>query len=196
MTERLVRVRGKAAHVPALRPETFGTEPAGVLFPPGTGGLVKVTSPERDGAGTYLGFRAPPTTESAGRRLVLPPGNRATELRTYRTTDWLIGNIGTVAGSPTKDLQLEVHNPEVLEEVSRRRLLDDPASRFYHALAGALMGASAGLVWGSRIGDPWLGLVVGLIIGFLSGLFAPTDWGELLSMFFGATDVSLMFALA
>jgi len=184
------------AVIPALRPETFGEPPAGVLFPPGTDGFVKVTSAEKSGAGTYVGFRAPPTSDSAARRLVLPSDNRAEQVRTYRTTDWLVGAIGCVAGSPTKDLQLEVHNPEVLEEVSRRRLLDDPSTRLFHGLAGVAVGGAAGLIWGLRIGNPWLGLVIGLVVGFFVGFLAPTDWGELLSLFFGAPDVSLLFTLA
>ncbi|MFI5417343.1 MAG: hypothetical protein ACHQ2Y_00390 [Candidatus Lutacidiplasmatales archaeon] len=187
-------MRGKAVNVPVLRPETFADAPAGVAFPPGTT-LVKVTNPENGGPGTYLGFHAPPTSESAARRFQLPSENRASEVRILSATCWLVGNIGVIAGSPTKDLQFEAHNPQVLAEVSRRRLLDDVEAHLYHAAAGVAIGAAAGLIWGSRIGNPWLGLVLGIVIGFLVGLLTPTDWGDLFSMFFGAADVSLLFTM-
>lgn len=195
MPNRTVRVRGRATPVPALRPESFGDEPRGVAIPPGTAGLTKVTSRDSEGPGTYLGVRAPPTAESAARRLQLPAWNRAEEVRTYRTTDWLYANIGIVAESRTKDIQLEARNPEVLEEVSRRRLPFDFEARISHAFAGAAVGALAGFAAGSLGGNPWLGLLVGMAVGFLLGLIAPTDWGDLLSTFFGAADVQLLLAL-
>ena len=196
MAVRLVRVKGKAAAVPALRPETFGEPPAGVIFPPGTGGFIKVTSPERQGEGTYLGFVRPPTSDSAARRLALPADNQAREVRHYRASGWLVGNMGTIAGSPTKDLQLEVRNPEVLEEVSRWSLIDDVQARLYDAATGAAIGAVIGLLWGSQFGNHWLGLLIGIAVGFLVGLLAPTDWADLFSLFLGAADVSLVFTFA
>ena len=195
MPRRNVRVRAEPSNVPALHPETFGGEPVPVVFPPGTTGFTKVTNPEAEGPGRYLGFSTPPTVESAARRLVLPSTNRAEEVRTYRNVEPLYANVGTVAGSRTNDLQVEAFNSDALEEVSRRRLLYDFESRLVHAGEAAVVGGIVGAIVGIRLGNPLLGLIVGLAIGFFLGLIAPTDWGDLLSGFFGTPDVNVMLML-
>jgi hypothetical protein len=196
MPTRTVRVRARQAAVPPIRLETFGEEPVGVAFPPGTTGLTKVTSHHTDGPGRYLGVDTPPTSESAARRLVLPASNQAEELRIYRTTGWLYASIGTVAGSRTNELQVEVHNPEVLQEVSRWSLPLDFEARLSHVLAGVAAGALAGLMVGYAIGNPLMGLIFGAAAGLILGFLAPTDWKDLLSLFVGAPQVSLLLTLA
>lgn len=196
MADRVVTIHAKPVAVHPSRPETFGDVPKGVAIPPGTGGLVKVTSQDRDGPGTYLGFEIPPTSESATTRLVLPSNNSADEVRTYRTSGWLFGTVGTVAGSRTNELQLEVRNPEVLHEESRWHLPQDSEVRFGHAAAVAAGCAVVGLAVGFAFGETMLGLALGILIGFFIGMLWPTDWKDLGSLLFGAADVAIMLSLA
>jgi hypothetical protein len=106
-----------------------------------------------------------------------------------------VGNVGTVAGSITNDLQIELQNPEVLEEVASRKLPYDLESRLSHACFTAAIGGALDLALGVKFGCPVLGLVIGLIAGFIVGVLLPTDWGELSSIWFGSLDVSVMHTL-
>jgi hypothetical protein len=196
MAPEVIKVRARPATVEPIRPETFAEDPVGVVFPAGTQGFTKVTNRDASGPGTYVGFGAPPTTESARRRLQLPSTNRANEARSYVASAPLIGSMGVIAGSRTKDVQVEMLNPEVLEEVSRWKLPADIQVRLGHCLAGAAAGGFAGLAIGAAIGNPWLGLAIGLVVGFFLGLLFPTDWNDLLSVFFGAADKSFLLLLA
>lgn len=195
MPQRTIRLRAKAVDTVPLRPETFGSDPIGIAIPPGTDGLTKVTNPESEGVGHYIGLGVPPTSESAVRRLALPRPNRAEEVRALRTIDWVFGSIGTVAGSRTNDLQIEVENPEALEEVSRWKLPLDVETRLSHAVVGAVAVGAAGFALGAQLGNPWIGLLLGLIIGFAVGYLFPTDWGDLSSLLFGAADINLLLTL-
>lgn len=196
MPSKVVQVLASPAPTDPRRPDTFSGETAGVIVPPGVQGLYKVTGRDRPGPGTYLTTRRPSTRESARRRLDLPDPNPADQTREYRTVEPLSGTIGQVAGGSAGDLQIEVKNPECLEEVRRWYLPFDSEVRWKDALIGAAAVGLAGLAIGYRYGRALLGLAIGVILGLIIGLLFPTDPTEFTRIIFGVARVSFAFALA
>src|SRR5690348_1831298 len=136
MSDRTIRLHASPApaRLTSNWAGTFVGTPIPIEIPAGTTGLTKVTDRDHEGPGTFLGIEVPPTAESARRRLELPPGNRATEVRTYTARSTLYAIAGAVRGSTTGELQLEVLNPESLVEDSRWRMPFDFELRFASAL--------------------------------------------------------------
>lgn len=190
---RIDRLRATPVDFPidAIHPHSFATEPVPVLLPPGFD-LWRVSRWGAGRVGNYFTTRAPPTQESALRRLDLRGGNNGEVGHHYRTTIETVALVGQVADSSTGETQLEIRDTSSLVEVSRWAMLPDAHARLRDAMIALPIVGIIGLAIGSMLGAPLLGFVIGVILGLIIGALWPTDGEDFVSLFLGVPNLALL----
>lgn len=157
-----------------LRPETFDQVLGCGSFPAGSR-LDKASSHCDDPLGTYFGFGGTFFTSEQiqNARDLLRTKNTARFRREFEATASVAGCYGPIRGSSEGEWQLEVRNPEVLQQTGCQRIPNETEVRAARAGIGAIVGGVGGFLLGLAAGRPGLGAVVGAAVGGGAGAAAP-----------------------